>query len=156
MAWQTVYSWLKHSSREDADRQLKTGVAAGACGAPERDSAVHHLRQVVLPLFREIALAANASGYYGIAEMVVAPSPGNLAETGPSHAMGASLGLGRMQPQPGRECDGVIKALHTGGAAFMLIRRTPQFDRSDRVSMEGLNEMRLIEIVREVTSHVFR
>ncbi len=156
MAWQTVYSWLKHSNREDADGQPKTHIGSGGCGAPERDSAVHHLRHVVLPLFREIALAANASGYYGIAEMVVAPNPDSLAQTGPSHAMGASLGLGRMRPQPGRECDGVIKALHTGGTAFILIRKTPQFDRSDRVSIDGLNEMRLIEIVREVTSHVFR
>ncbi len=121
----------------------------------ERDRLEAHIRRVVMPLFRQVADAARASGHYGIAAMVVARAQGGLQPSREPFVTGAFLGLAHRQPGWEEDYAGIIRVVPAGGPAFTLNCRAPAFNRTAGASIEEVSEFRLVAMVREIMASAF-
>ncbi len=122
----------------------------------DRSRAEHHIRQVVMPLLRQVAEAAHASGRYGIAAVIVARAKGGAQPNREPFVAGAFLGLAQRQPGWEEDYGGIIRIAPAGGSAFTLTRKVPAFYRMETVPIEELGELRIIEAVREVMAGAFK
>lgn len=108
-----------------------------------------------MPLFRQVAEAARASGHFGIAAMVVERARGGPQPNREPFVAGAFLGLAHRQPGWEEDYDGIIRIVPAGGLSFILNHKAPAFNRTDGASIDELSEFRLVGMVREIMASAF-
>ncbi len=154
MTWDQEFSDLKKARRRKAAAPKPGAEDALRAQAADYESVQRHIRDVVMPVFADVADAARKSGYYASADMIVA-QPGGPRRTRASFAMGALLGLSAGQPLAGEPFHAYVRLVHSSGTIYTLSQRAPDFNRTDGASLDELTEARLCELIREVLASTF-
>ncbi len=155
MTWDNEFAALTKKRRNKAVQERRGAPLVLDQGVADRERAESHIKNVVMPLFNEVADAARKRGYFGTTEMILVQAVNDPGGKEAPFVMGALLGLSRTPPIVPRQWAGAIKLVHTSGAIFALSHRAPDFNRTDGASIDDLNPQRLTAIVREVIASTF-
>lgn len=151
MTWDHEFAVLRKLNEEQG--YIRAGVDQSA---PDRENIEQHIKNKVMPLFKDVAEAARNNGYYGTAEFIVVQPVSGAEETHASFVMGAHLALSRNRRAWSPQCEGSLRIVHASSTIFTLNRRAPDFNITDGASLSDLSRFNLIVMVREIVASTFK
>lgn len=148
MVWNQEYSALQTATSTIPEEDVNEHGANQS--AADRSNIELHIKNVVMPLFNEVAEAVKAAGHYGTAGIIVAQSTSGTEPMEVPFVMGAFLGISRKFQAWSMQCEGSIRLVHASGTIFTLSRKAPDFHVTDGASLNDVSRFHLTVMVREI------
>lgn len=156
MDWNTTFSQIKSADEAKKQKQKEDSAAMTATSKEGHEKADNLLKNVVMPLFNEVAKAAKNNGYNADAKCQVATMmslPGS-----PSLATGAKLTLESKSspPIPGKVRHALVEVQCLHGSTYSLKTFDGATEFSGGIKESELTTEHLSSIVSKVVSQFFK
>lgn len=154
MSWESEFADLRKAEEERNSKEKIEADRRAAQNEADREAAEKHLKEVVIPLFEEVAAAARKSGYVGNVRQIDAQSVSGQ-NTAP-FVRGVHLTLSRRQAGTDFHSEGFIKLEHNVGRSFSFDIRARGSGEKRSISIEDLDRSQLEQMVRRVMMGTFK